>query len=117
MATPKSAVEMIKPNAGALRGVRPADLCGSDVDALLTVLPRITVPALTKAECLNLDPVDLIALGGKVIGFVLEVGRPDWPRSLTVNDLMADVAAIFHWPRLKCTTCRWPSCSTGGIKP
>ncbi len=65
-----SQVELIKPNAGALRGVRLADLCGSDVDALLTVLPRITVPALTKAECLNLDPVDLIALGGKVIGFL-----------------------------------------------
>ncbi|ELY2856317.1 phage tail assembly protein [Cronobacter dublinensis] len=65
-----SQVELIKPNAGALRGVRLADLCASDVDALLTVLPRITVPSLTKAECLNLDPVDLITLGGKVIGFL-----------------------------------------------
>lgn len=63
-------VELIKPNAGALRGVRLADLCASDVDALLTVLPRITIPALTRAECLNLDPVDLIVLGGKVIGFL-----------------------------------------------
>lgn len=63
-------VEMIKPNAGALRGVRLADLAASDVDALLTVLPRITLPALTKAECNGLDPVDLITLGGKVIGFL-----------------------------------------------
>jgi len=29
-------VELIKPTAGSLRGVRLADLCQSDVDALLT---------------------------------------------------------------------------------
>ncbi|XXN62771.1 phage tail assembly protein [Enterobacter ludwigii] len=63
-------VELIKPTAGSLRGVRLADLCQSDVDALLTVLPRITSPSLTKAECNNLDPVDLISLGGKVIVFL-----------------------------------------------
>lgn len=63
-------IELVKPNAGALRGVRLYDLAGSDVDALMTVLPRITLPSLTKAECLNLDPVDLITLGGKVIGFL-----------------------------------------------
>lgn len=65
-----SQVEMIKPTAGSLRGVRLADLASSDVDSLLTVLPRITMPSLTKAECNSLDPVDLIALGGKVIGFL-----------------------------------------------
>ncbi|ORM74411.1 phage tail protein [Pantoea wallisii] len=63
-------VEVVRPNAGSLRGVRLAELCQSDVDALLLVLPRITVPALTKPECHALDPVDLIALGGKVIGFL-----------------------------------------------
>lgn len=63
-------VDVIKPTAGSLRGVRLADLCQSDVDALLTVLPRITLPSLTKAECNALDPVDLIVLGGKVIGFL-----------------------------------------------
>ncbi|MRT40119.1 phage tail assembly protein [Enterobacteriaceae bacterium RIT702] len=63
-------VELIKPTAGSLRGVRLADLCQSDVDALLTVLPRITLPSLTKTECNALDPIDLISLGGKVIGFL-----------------------------------------------
>ncbi|MBS7131941.1 phage tail assembly protein [Pantoea sp. UBA5035] len=63
-------IDVIKPTAGSLRGVRLADLCQSDVDALLTVLPRITLPALTKSECNALDPVDLIVLGGKVIGFL-----------------------------------------------
>ncbi|MBP2194741.1 phage tail assembly protein [Pantoea cypripedii] len=65
-----SKVELIKPNAGALRGVRLSDLAGSDVDSLMTVLPRITVPSLTKADCNNLDPADLITLAGKVIGFL-----------------------------------------------
>ncbi|MBK0089468.1 phage tail assembly protein [Erwinia sp. S59] len=63
-------VELMKPNAGSLRGVRLSDIAGSDVDSLIVVLPRITVPSLTKADCLNLDPVDLIALAGKVIGFL-----------------------------------------------
>lgn len=65
-----SSIELIKPNSGALRGTRLADLAGSDVDALITVLPRITIPALTKADCAALDPVDLIVIAGKVIGFL-----------------------------------------------
>ncbi|MEN5016973.1 phage tail assembly protein [Erwinia sp. Eh17-17] len=65
-----NSVEVTKPNAGALRGTRLVDLAGSDVEALITVLPRITLPNLTKSECLNLDPVDLIELGGRVIGFL-----------------------------------------------
>lgn len=65
-----SQIELSKPNAGALRGVRLADLAGSDVDALLIVLPRISQPALTKAECLNLAPEDLISICGAVIGFL-----------------------------------------------
>ena len=63
-------VELIKPTAGSLRGVRLSDLAGSDVDSLIIVLPRITVPSLTKAECNSLDPADLISLAGKVIGFL-----------------------------------------------
>ncbi|ALV92005.1 MULTISPECIES: phage tail assembly protein [Pantoea] len=63
-------VELMKPNAGSLRGVRLSDIAGSDVDSLIVVLPRITMPSLTKAECNSLDPVDLIALAGKVIGFL-----------------------------------------------
>lgn len=63
-------IELSKPNAGALRGVRLADLAGSDVDALLMVLPRISQPTLTKTECLNLAPEDLISIAGVVIGFL-----------------------------------------------
>ena len=63
-------VELIKPNAGSLRGVRLSDLASSDVDSLLIGLASITTPNLTKADCLNLDPADLIAMAGKVISFL-----------------------------------------------
>ena len=63
-----TSVEINRPNAGTLRGVRLAELANSDVDALITVLPRMTIPALTQAECVRLELPDLVALAGKVIG-------------------------------------------------
>lgn len=63
-------VEVLKPNAGALRGVRLADVANADVDALLTVLPRITSPQLTQHECAMLELPDMVALAGQVIGFL-----------------------------------------------
>ncbi|CAI0899174.1 phage tail assembly protein [Serratia ficaria] len=63
-------VQVIKPNAGALRGVGLAAIANADVDALLVVLPRVTVPNLTKEECGRLELPDLVALAGKVVGFL-----------------------------------------------
>ncbi|MEL5418050.1 phage tail assembly protein [Serratia nevei] len=63
-------VQVIKPNAGALRGVGLAAIANADVDALLVVLPRVTVPNLTKEECVRLELPDLVALAGKVVGFL-----------------------------------------------
>lgn len=63
-------IEVYRPNAGALRGVRLSDVAHSDVDALIVVLPRITTPTLTAAECSRLELPDLVALAGKVIGFL-----------------------------------------------
>ncbi|EKN5093759.1 phage tail assembly protein [Yersinia enterocolitica] len=63
-------IEIIRPNAGTLRGVRLADVANSDVDALMIVLPRITYPSLTTAECIRLELPDLVALAGKVINFL-----------------------------------------------
>lgn len=70
----KTSIEEItvrKPNSGELRGVRLVDLANMDVDALITVLPRITIPALTKHEVENLDPSDLTSLGNKAALFLL----------------------------------------------
>ncbi|MGB8667735.1 MAG: phage tail assembly protein [Serratia inhibens] len=63
-------VQVIKPNAGALRGVGLAAVANADVDALLIVLPRVTLPNLTKEECARLELPDLVALAGKVVGFL-----------------------------------------------
>lgn len=63
-------VTLTKPNAGTLRGVGLAALANSEVDALIKVLPRMTYPALTESEVTALELPDLVALAGKVIGFL-----------------------------------------------
>jgi len=65
-----STVEVIKPNAGHLRGIGLAALANADVDALVILLPRVTLPNLTAQECKTLCLPDLIALAGAVIGFL-----------------------------------------------
>ncbi|MDM3892800.1 MULTISPECIES: phage tail assembly protein [Pseudomonas] len=63
-------VELRKPSSGELRGIQLADLLQMDVGALIKLLPRIT--PLTEAEVRALDPADLVALGVKVTGFLLQ---------------------------------------------
>lgn len=60
-----------KPKSGALRGVALTDVLQMDVTALTKVLPRITDPALTEADVRDMDPADLVQLGGVVAGFLL----------------------------------------------
>lgn len=64
-------VSVRKPNSGELRGIRLVDLANLDVNALVTILPRITVPSLTKHEVENMDPADLTELASKVALFLL----------------------------------------------
>lgn len=64
-------VTVRKPLSGALRGVTLTDVLQMDVTALSKVLPRITDPALTDHELRNMDPADLVQLGGAVAGFLL----------------------------------------------
>lgn len=63
---------LTKPGVGALRGVSLSALVTMDVDALITLLPRITTPSLTKPEVMALDIADLVAIGDAVMGFLLE---------------------------------------------
>lgn len=67
-----------KPAAGTLRGVSLTQLLQLDVTELCKVLPRITSPALTDSEVLQLDVADLVAIGSEVAGFLLpKAMRPD----------------------------------------
>ncbi|AMO47658.1 Phage tail assembly chaperone protein, E, or 41 or 14 [Kosakonia oryzendophytica] len=63
-------ITLMKPNAGTLRGVSLAAVANAEVDALIKVLPRITSPSLTEQEVSALDLVDMVALAGKVVGFL-----------------------------------------------
>jgi hypothetical protein len=77
-----------------LRGLALVDLGQLKVDALGVLLPRITLPPLSPAEVANMDP--RIACGAEIGSFVAESAAHGCPR--TVDDAMADVAVVFHWP-------------------
>lgn len=70
-----------KPFGGELRGgVSLVDLGQLDVDALIKVLPRITVPPITAHEAGQLEASDLLALGAELSNFLLpKAARPDSP--------------------------------------
>lgn len=64
-------VSIAKPNAGALRGTSLIAVIQMDVQALSLVLPRITTPALTQHDVMQMDPADLMAIGTEVSGFLV----------------------------------------------
>ncbi|QJT82045.1 phage tail assembly protein [Kosakonia sp. MUSA4] len=68
-----NAVTLMKPNAGSLRGLSLAAVANAEVDTLIKVLPRITSPSLTEQEVAALDLADMVALAGKVVGFLSPV--------------------------------------------
>lgn len=59
-------VALRKPHSGELRGLNLMDVLQVNMDALATLLPRITDPTLTKSEIGTIDPADLISLGAAV---------------------------------------------------
>lgn len=63
-------VTLSKPTAGTLRGVSLASVANSDVDALIKVLPRMTMPSLTEQEVAALELPDMLSFAAKVIGFL-----------------------------------------------
>jgi len=64
-------VTLRKPMAGELRGVALVELLQMQVEALATVLPRITTPTLTKQDVFNMNPADLLQCAQKVAVFLL----------------------------------------------
>ncbi|MDO6525430.1 phage tail assembly protein [Motilimonas sp. 1_MG-2023] len=64
-------ITLRKPKAGELRGLNLTDILQMDVNALGKLLPRISNPTLTEQEVQNLDPADLVQLGGEVAGFLV----------------------------------------------
>lgn len=74
-ATEIARVVLRRPSAGEMRGLQLQSLMQSDVNGLLALLPRITVPPLTQPEVESLSPVDLAQLGGEVQGFFMSTAE------------------------------------------
>ncbi len=66
-----TSIELRKPAAGALRGVSLRGLLDFQTDDIIKVLPRITEPPLTDAECNRLDPADLVQAGVAIAGYLI----------------------------------------------
>lgn len=65
-----TSVQLRRPKAGELRGINLAALIREmDYGALEVLLPRVTLPTLTRADIANLDPADLTSLASEVILF------------------------------------------------
>ena len=65
------ALTLRKPNAGELRGLQLQALMQGDVNNVLGLLPRITLPPITGPEAEALDPSDLAAVTGTVQNFFM----------------------------------------------
>lgn len=76
-------VTLRRPKSGELRGVTLSDLVNLDVAALSRVLPRISSPTLTEQDVANLDPADLVQLGGIFSGFLMTKAIASKVASLT----------------------------------
>lgn len=64
-----------KPGSGELRGCALVDVAQQDVATLIKILPRVTIPTLTEADIINLDPADLLSLGSELSGFLLGTAK------------------------------------------
>ncbi len=63
-------ITLRKPSAGELRGIHLSELLQMDVASLMKLIPRIS--ELNEYEASRLDPADLVAVGVKVSGFLLQ---------------------------------------------
>ncbi|MDH5633064.1 MAG: phage tail assembly protein [Gammaproteobacteria bacterium] len=64
------AVRVRRPRSGELRGLSLSELLIMNTDQMLTLLPRITEPALTEPELSDLDPSCLLDLSFEVLDFL-----------------------------------------------
>ena len=102
---PVQALQIRKPTSGDLCGLSLAALLQVEAGAVISLLPRITTPAITANEAETLDAGTLLALGWEITAFLVDsleearAGLPDADMRLPtqVEDAMADIATVFHW--------------------
>lgn len=64
-------ITLRKPSSGELRGLSLHDVLQLDVSSLQRLLPRISTPSVTEHDVAQMDPADLLQLGGVAVGFLL----------------------------------------------
>jgi hypothetical protein len=64
-------VKVRKFSSGEMRGCSVSALLNLNYDDIEKLLPRITVPPLTKAEVSTLNPADLVQFGSEIMDFLL----------------------------------------------
>lgn len=67
---------------GALRGLKLYDVMTSDVNALITLLPRVTHPRLTEAEIITMNVQDFSQFAAGVADFL----APNSAAAGTISD-------------------------------
>lgn len=60
-----------KPNAGELRGLKVPDVVNGDVNTIIALLPRITTPVIGQHEAEALDLEDFGEIAGAIYGFFM----------------------------------------------
>lgn len=72
-------ITLRKPAAGELRGLSLVNVLNMEVDALATLIPRISSPMVHTPEVLAMDPADVLAAGIVVAGFLQQKGKTAFP--------------------------------------
>ena len=67
-------VTLVQPNPGSMRGLKQGDILQMDVTAMLTLLPRITKPALQTTELEVMHPRDFLSLSKETVLFFVTSG-------------------------------------------
>ena len=68
-------VTLVEPNAGSMRGLKQGDILEMNVTAMLSLLPRITRPALQPSELEVMGPRDFLELSKATVLFFVTSGE------------------------------------------
>ncbi|MFT4091326.1 MAG: phage tail assembly protein [Asticcacaulis sp.] len=66
-----AALQLRRPNAGELRGISLVELSQLQVSTLVKIIPRLSDPVLTEAECEAMAPSDIMTVGVEIASFLL----------------------------------------------
>ncbi len=60
-----------KPRGRDLRGTTLSEIIQTKVDSIIIILPRVSEPSLTQHEADEMEPENLLAVAGELVGFFL----------------------------------------------